>query len=133
MLKSQINRLFRAFSPFNRRKYKRYSVENLVECEGILSKDGVDVRLPLELQNISFEGALIVTGEYKLLPSKVILVIFKLPSRSDAVVLRGVVKRTYRKTYERRYYSAIQFSGNKKENLYSVVGFVSGGKFAGEK
>ena len=111
----------------------RYPVENLVECEGILSKDSVDVRLPLELQNIAFEGALIVTGEYKLLPSKEILVIFKLPSRSDAVVLRGVVKRTYRKTYERRYYSAIQFSGNKKEDVYSVVEFVSGGKCAGDK
>ncbi len=117
--------MFRQQGAFNRRRYVRYKPQELLECICEYTRLGQTIELKAEVVNISQAGVLLITDEHKIFPDYILTMKFTLPSRKEAIVVRGTVLRTFRRRAERWYFSAVAFQDNQEEALQQILAFVT--------
>ena len=120
MQRKRVNRfvgLFYGLKIFDRRKYLRFKVNELIECQCFYVESGQQIELSAQIIDVSMGGVLLMIGESKIYPGTELKVSFKLPNYPEEIVINGRVVRTYRRQAEVSHYSGLDGSPESKLGL----------------
>ncbi|MFA5101430.1 MAG: PilZ domain-containing protein [Candidatus Omnitrophota bacterium] len=114
----------RKLKPFNRRRFPRIEPDNCLEYTCSFSEGGKQIKITVDILDISEGGMLLITGDNKIPMDAEIVVEFQFPGKSEKNQIKAEVVRTYRREHGKWWYSGVEFADRAQPSIKALFDFI---------